>query len=185
MKWHVIIIVHNAVLTLNQVGEYITTLLERVREVGAAASAEGGGPNTLFLQATAASFKEGWRIVDGVMEAAEAGQKDETDETSVQRTRAEDVVFQMYESHMDEYLDEETEAVKYALEKIIKSWDQEVSVVFLLRSIIILNVHHSWHLQASTLYQELPLQPLPPAHRLHSHLLINSLAFWIPRTQPK
>jgi len=48
------------------------TLLDRAREIGAAETNAGGAPNTVFLQATAASFKEVWRIVDAIMHAAES-----------------------------------------------------------------------------------------------------------------
>lgn len=67
---------------LFQVGEYITALLTRAREGGR----DGGA---MFLQATAASFKEAWRMVDAVMQAAEARPGVES---GVLKTRAEDVV---------------------------------------------------------------------------------------------
>lgn len=35
--------------------------------------------------------------------------------------------YQMYETNMDEYLDEEVESVKQAFEVICKEWDQQVS----------------------------------------------------------
>ncbi|KAG5650731.1 hypothetical protein H0H81_011231 [Sphagnurus paluster] len=96
-----------------QVGEYITALLTRARASPSAA---------VFLQATAASFKEAWRMVDAVMQAAAA-----REEEVINRTRAEDVVYQMFESNMDEYLDEEIESVKHAFAVICKAWDRELS----------------------------------------------------------
>jgi hypothetical protein len=35
----------------------------------------------------------------------------------------------MFEAHMDEYLDEEIEWVKYAFDVICKGWDREASFV--------------------------------------------------------
>ncbi|KIK68229.1 hypothetical protein GYMLUDRAFT_154488 [Collybiopsis luxurians FD-317 M1] len=90
------------------VGEYIATLLARAREISV----------DLYLKATAASFREAWKMVDTIMAAG--GE-------SVSRTKAEDVVYQMFETNMDEYLDEETEAVKPAFEGICKTWDREAS----------------------------------------------------------
>ncbi|RDB30695.1 Recyclin-1 [Hypsizygus marmoreus] len=95
------------------VGEYITTLLTRARSEASGAT---------FLQATAASFKEAWRMVDAIMKAAQ-----ERPDAGVQRHRAEDVVYQMFESNMDEYLDEEVESVKHAFDAICQAWDRELS----------------------------------------------------------
>ena len=69
-----------------QVGEYITTLLMRAREVSSSPSSRE--TSALFLQATAASFKEAWRMVDAIMQAAK-----ERDDTGLERTKAEDVVY--------------------------------------------------------------------------------------------
>jgi recyclin-1 len=60
------------------VGEYITSLLTRAREVS----------NEAFLKATAASFREAWRIVDVVLEIAKT-----RPDATVSQTRAEDVVY--------------------------------------------------------------------------------------------
>ncbi|KAF8148471.1 f-box protein pof6 [Crassisporium funariophilum] len=94
------------------VGEYITTLLARAREIS----------NDIYLKSAAASFREAWRMVDNIMEVAK--QRKDSD---VSRTKAEDVVYQMFETNMDEYLDEEVESVKHAFELICKGWDQEVT----------------------------------------------------------
>ncbi|KAJ4490293.1 exocyst complex component Sec10-like protein [Lentinula aciculospora] len=90
------------------VGEYISPVLTRAREISI----------DIFLKATAASFREAWKMVDTIMAAG-------GDLTS--RTKAEDVVFRMFEPNMDEYLDEETEAVKPAFEGICKGWDRQAS----------------------------------------------------------
>lgn len=59
-----------------QVGEYVTSLLTRAREIS----------NEIFLKATAASFKEAWRMVEVIMKVATA--KD----PQFPKTKAEDVV---------------------------------------------------------------------------------------------
>ncbi|KAJ3831046.1 exocyst complex component Sec10-like protein [Lentinula raphanica] len=79
------------------VGEYIFTVLARAREIAI----------EVYLKATAASFREAWKMVDTII-AAGGG--------STSRTSAEDVLFRMFEPNMDEYLDEETEAIKPAFE---------------------------------------------------------------------
>ncbi|KZT01591.1 uncharacterized protein LAESUDRAFT_763596 [Laetiporus sulphureus 93-53] len=94
------------------VGEYTSPLLTRAREVS----------NETFLKASAASFKEAWRMVDMVTEVAAMA----TD-ALVTRMQAEDVVYRMFEVNMDEYLDEEVEFVKQSFEKICRSWDDQVS----------------------------------------------------------
>ncbi|KAJ3874198.1 exocyst complex component Sec10-like protein [Lentinula edodes] len=90
------------------VGEYISTVLTRAREISI----------DIFLKATAASFREAWKMVDTIMAAGGA---------STSRTKAEDVVFRMFEPNMDEYLDEETDVVKPTFETICKGWDQQAS----------------------------------------------------------
>ncbi|KAJ7729685.1 exocyst complex component Sec10-domain-containing protein [Mycena maculata] len=94
------------------VAEYITSLLTRARELS----------NATYLKATAATFRESWRMVDAIMQAAA-----ERPDSNVQRTRAEDVVYQMFEINMDEYLDEEVESVKQAFEVTCKGWDQQMA----------------------------------------------------------
>ncbi|KAF8074174.1 exocyst complex component Sec10-domain-containing protein [Lyophyllum atratum] len=108
------------------VGEYITSLLTRARAAPASA---------VFLQATAASFKEAWRMVDAIVRAAGAreregdagGEKPVSAEEVIGRTRAEDVAYQMFESNMDEYLDEEIESVKHIFDTICRDWDRQLS----------------------------------------------------------
>ncbi|KAG7087379.1 hypothetical protein E1B28_013352 [Marasmius oreades] len=98
------------------VADYISSLLLRAREIS----------TDTYLKAVAATFKEGWRVVDAIMLAAAANGKDPVD-NSVTQTRAEDVVYQMFEQNMDEYLDEEIETVKLTLEKICKGWEKQMS----------------------------------------------------------
>ncbi|GLB38835.1 putative exocyst complex component Sec10 [Lyophyllum shimeji] len=120
------------------VGEYIASLLTRARAAPASA---------VFLQATAASFKEAWRMVDAIMHAAGARERQAAEakekqteveaeggevpivraEDVITRTQAEDVVYRMFESNMDEYLDEEVESVKLIFETICKDWDRQLS----------------------------------------------------------
>ena len=59
------------------VGEYITPLLTRAREIS----------NEAYLQATAASFSQAWGMVDVLLEVA--GQRSDS---MVQRNKAEDVM---------------------------------------------------------------------------------------------
>ncbi|TCD69786.1 F-box protein: endocytic membrane traffic, recycling ReCYcling 1 [Steccherinum ochraceum] len=94
------------------VAEYLSPLLDRARE----ASTE------LFLKAIAASFKESWRMVDVILEVSKA-----RPEAEVSRTRAEDVIFKMFESNMDEYLDEEVEVLKQAFEVTCRTWEKTLS----------------------------------------------------------
>ncbi|KAJ4002004.1 exocyst complex component Sec10-like protein [Lentinula boryana] len=90
------------------VGEYISAVLTRAREISV----------DVFLKATAASFREAWKMVDTIITAGRE---------STFRTQAEDVVFRMFEPNMDEYLDEEIEAIKPAFEVICKGWDRQAS----------------------------------------------------------
>ncbi|KAJ7695956.1 f-box protein pof6 [Mycena rosella] len=94
------------------VAEYITSLLTRAREIS----------NAIYLKAAAATFRESWRMVDAIMQAAA-----ERPDANVERTRAEDVVYQMFEINMDEYLDEEVESVKQAFEVTCKGWDRQMA----------------------------------------------------------
>ncbi|KAG6828773.1 hypothetical protein H0H92_006796 [Tricholoma furcatifolium] len=101
------------------VGEYITSLLTQARASPSSA---------VFLQATAASFKEAWRIVDVLLRVAKARETENTPrEEIISNTRAEDVVYQMFESNMDEYLDEEVEALKNVFAVICKAWSRELA----------------------------------------------------------
>jgi recyclin-1 len=97
------------------VSEYVTSLLTHARQL------ETG----VYLRCVAAAFKESWKMVDAIMHAAE----ERPDEEVVSRTRAEDVVYQMFEVNMDEYLDEEVEALKSAFEGACKEWDQGVRFI--------------------------------------------------------
>ncbi|KAH7909176.1 exocyst complex component Sec10-like protein [Hygrophoropsis aurantiaca] len=131
------------------IGEYISTLLARARQLG----------REVFLQATAATFREAWRVVDGLVRVAGEGVhisdesvgngkaggagKEKTNGTEYRdeesqkedgkasvdpdrkiRERAEDVVYKMFETNMDEYLDEEIESLKQALDVVCKEWER-------------------------------------------------------------
>lgn len=87
------------------VGEYIAPLLTRAREIS----------NALYLTAVAASFREAWKIVDVLTTVSSSL-------SGKGKDKAEDVVFMMFESNMDEYLDEEIESLKQAFELICKEW---------------------------------------------------------------
>ncbi|KAF7365418.1 hypothetical protein MVEN_00414500 [Mycena venus] len=94
------------------VAEYTTSLLTRAREIS----------NATYLKAAAAAFRESWRMVDAIMQAAA-----QRPDSNVERTRAEDVVYKMFEINMDEYLDEEVESVKQAFEVTCKGWDKQMA----------------------------------------------------------
>ncbi|CAE6451898.1 unnamed protein product [Rhizoctonia solani] len=92
--------------------DYITQLLNKARETS----------TVLYLQAAAASFIQAWRLV-GATRAA-AGKNDKV----ITQTQAEDIIFRMFEQHMDEYLDEETEIAKNTFDNICKTWERKLDV---------------------------------------------------------
>ena len=98
------------------VSEYVTSLLTHARQLGTG----------VYLKCVAAAFKESWKMVDAIMHAA----KERPNEEVVSRTRAEDVVYQMFEVNMDEYLDEEVEALKSAFDGACKEWNRGVRFRF-------------------------------------------------------
>ena len=67
-----------------QIGEYITTLLAHAREIS----------NDTYLKSAAASFREAWKMVDAIMEAAK-----KRPDSNVLRNKAEDVVFVLSRLH--------------------------------------------------------------------------------------
>lgn len=69
-------------LATDVIAEYITPLLSRAREVS----------NDSFLQATAACFKESWKLVDAIIEVSSS----RPSKSTVSRTQAEDVMYVMY-----------------------------------------------------------------------------------------
>ncbi|KAI0060532.1 hypothetical protein BV25DRAFT_1807133 [Artomyces pyxidatus] len=97
-------------IALEVVSEYITPLLTHARSLANGA---------LFLKATAACFREAWRMVDSILDVA--GTKAE-----VSRTQAEDVVYRMFEPNMDEYLDEEIDSLKQSFELICRDWEKQM-----------------------------------------------------------
>ncbi|EIW74027.1 hypothetical protein CONPUDRAFT_140635 [Coniophora puteana RWD-64-598 SS2] len=92
------------------IGEYISPLLTKARAVS----------NEIFLQATAAAFGEALRLADSIVEVGK--------DIGIERTRAEDVVYRMFESNMDEYLDEEVESLKQAFTIICRAWDNKAKI---------------------------------------------------------
>ncbi|KAG8776685.1 F-box protein: endocytic membrane traffic, recycling ReCYcling 1 [Ceratobasidium sp. 428] len=97
-------------LATEVIGEYITPLLSRAREVNTG----------LYLQAAAASFVQAWRLVDATRKASGENNK------VITKTQAEDIIFRMYEEHMDEYLDEEVEVAKVTFDQICKDWERKL-----------------------------------------------------------
>ena len=127
-------------------GEYVTGVLNRARDIDAErlnhargeAASEG-----VYLQACAASFMMSWKIISVLVETGKGKNepvdpvalKDAEDdalpsagihEGQVSRRDAEEIVFQMFEPHMDEYLDEEIEAVKRNFDSVCKGWEAQV-----------------------------------------------------------
>ncbi|KAF9530496.1 f-box protein pof6 [Crepidotus variabilis] len=94
------------------VGDYITTLLTHAREISIAT----------YLKSAAASFREAWRIVEAIIDVAK--QRPDSD---ISKPNAEDVIYQMFEQNMDEYLDEEVESVKRSFDQICQTWDKDVT----------------------------------------------------------
>ncbi|CAE6429961.1 unnamed protein product [Rhizoctonia solani] len=92
--------------------EYITPLLSKARE----------SSTLLYLQAAAASFVQAWRLVDVTRKAAAMNDK------VITQTQAEDIIFRMYEQHMDEYLDEEVEIAKVTFDQICKAWERKLDI---------------------------------------------------------
>ena len=97
---------------------------------------QGQGPE-LYLQATAAGFVVCWKVVDTLVESGDG---------TVERKEAEAIVyvlnmiyllsidvgfrFRIFDPHMDEYLDEEVEAVKRSFDVICREWTAKVRTFF-------------------------------------------------------
>ncbi|KAF8273573.1 exocyst complex component Sec10-like protein [Lactarius quietus] len=100
------------------VSEYIAPLLTHARSLANGA---------LFLKATAACFREAWRIVDTLLELASQRHPPSADR-EVSKAQAEDVVYRMFEPNMDEYLDEEIDSLKQTFEHTYRDWEKKTSV---------------------------------------------------------
>ena len=127
-------------------GDYVTGVLSRARDIDAEKlnqAGKGTGTEGVYLQACAASFIMTWKTVNTLVEisrgkcepinpAASMDARDDAppsidnNEGQVSRWDAEEVVFRMFEPHMDEYLDEEVEAVKRNFDSICKDWEAQV-----------------------------------------------------------
>ena len=66
-------------LATDVIAEYINPLLSRAREIS----------NDSFLRATAACFKESWKLVDAVIQVSSSS----SSRSTVSRTQAEDVMY--------------------------------------------------------------------------------------------
>ncbi|KAH8987590.1 exocyst complex component Sec10-like protein [Lactarius akahatsu] len=99
------------------VSEYIAPLLTHARSLANGA---------LFLKATAACFREAWRIVDTLLELA-SQRHPPTADMEVSKAQAEDVVYRMFEPNMDEYLDEEIDSLKQTFGHTYRDWEKKVS----------------------------------------------------------
>lgn len=97
-------------VAMDVLGEYINTLLGQTRIMSP----------ELSLRASAASFVQAWKLVDVSMEVLDEKQ------TDIPRSLIEQTVFSMFEPHIDEYLEDETEWVKTALAGICNDWDKQL-----------------------------------------------------------
>lgn len=121
--------------------EYCERLLG---EVQGAVGGGGGEGELLFLLATAATFGQCYRVVEGVLEVFKEGENNQevithspslsipttkgiqklpTEKEKKSREKIEDIVFRMFENHMDDYLVEETEWIRKVLEGICEDWE--------------------------------------------------------------
>ncbi|KAH9968027.1 exocyst complex component Sec10-like protein, partial [Russula dissimulans] len=105
-------------VSMEVVAEYITPLLTHARSLTNSA---------IFLRATAACFREAWRIVDTIHEIAGQRHPPGT-EAEVSKAQAEDVVYRMFEPNMDEYLDEEIDFLKQNFEQTCRDWEKKTSL---------------------------------------------------------
>ncbi|KAM0752970.1 hypothetical protein T439DRAFT_323586 [Meredithblackwellia eburnea MCA 4105] len=92
------------------VSDYITSLLSDAQPL----------QQPLFLLATAATFGQVYRLVDAVLAI-------EPKHPIVTKERAEDVIFKMFEPHMDDYLQEEGEWIRVVLEGMCNEWDTKTA----------------------------------------------------------
>ena len=133
-------------LVTEVLGEYVTGVLSRARDIDAERLNQAGGEivnEGVYLQACAASFMMAWKVINDLVEIGK-GKDDPVDpvaskdagdnalpsagnnEGQVSRRDAEEIVFRMFEPHMDEYLDEEVEAVKRNFDSVCKGWEAQV-----------------------------------------------------------
>lgn len=97
-------------LCTDVVSEYISALLDGAQEL----------EKPLFLLATAATFGQVYRLVPAVLAV-------EPRSALVTQDRVEDVVWRLFEPHMDDYLSEEGEWVRTVLEGMCTDWDDKVA----------------------------------------------------------
>ncbi|WVO18527.1 hypothetical protein L204_106246 [Cryptococcus depauperatus] len=97
-------------LSSEVIGEYIYPLLTQARAVS----------QDLFLRATAATFVQAWKLVDVVMEVHG------NEQTAIKQEQVEDSVFRMFEEHLDDYLEDETEWIRQHLEDLCRAWEQRL-----------------------------------------------------------
>ena len=69
-------------LATDVIAEYITPLLSRAREIS----------NDSFLRATAACFKESWKLVEAIIQVSSS----RPSKIFISRTQAEDVMYVLY-----------------------------------------------------------------------------------------
>ncbi|PWN46003.1 hypothetical protein IE81DRAFT_79805 [Ceraceosorus guamensis] len=92
------------------ISAYILPLLQRAKQHS----------EHLFLRSCAAAFSQALRLVDVLMAITDK------DPLTVTKTRCEDVVYKMWEKHMDEYLEKERTWVSEAMLRIARKWQEDV-----------------------------------------------------------
>ena len=144
------------------ISTYVSGLVARAREVDAEIVNSKDGNNTdksppgadewttlgseqgqeRYLQAMAASFIMCWKVVDTLIDTSDGTVKREEAElivyvpiSAAEISTKFDISYRIFDSHMDEYLDEEVEAVKRSFDNICQEWDKRVRRVSYLRII--------------------------------------------------
>lgn len=95
------------------IGDYISQLLDHTKTLS----------KHLYLRSCAATFAQAFKVVNMLLEI------EPREEEYVSRTRCEDVVYQMWESNMEEYLDNERSWVQEEMQKVTDKWESDVSEV--------------------------------------------------------
>ena len=136
-----------------KLAEYISPLLARARTISI----------PLFLSATAACFREAFRVVDGILTISGSSRNKggEREPVAVKVEQAEDVMcvssqdhyrttndracphmaysYKMFEPNMDDYLDDEMDELKRIFDVICKEWERSVS--FSISSVVCSHPH--------------------------------------------
>ncbi|UZJ52112.1 hypothetical protein CBS101457_001432 [Exobasidium rhododendri] len=91
------------------IAEYIARLLDHTKALS----------RHLYLRSCAATFAQAFKVVN-VMLGIES-----RDEDFVSQTRCEDVIYRMWESNMDGYLENERSWVREEMQKVVEKWESD------------------------------------------------------------